>query len=568
MARVQAATIGLVALILTPGALFYFDVTPKLVVLLLGAAALCLMRPGVADRTFSLVLLLSLVSFALSAAVSTDAAVSAFGSTWRRYGLVAHAAVLVVAWSVHQVEDRVTVVRGIVAAGALSAIYGIAQYFGFDPILPASGYHIGEGIWTIVRPPGTLGYVSYFATWLLVCGFLAASLGGRLGYAAATLCWSAMFLTGTRAAMAGLAAGWIVWLWRRGFRVSRRAVAAGALVVAAVAAFYWSPAGWNLRSRTRWFIEDPWGGARPRLWRDSARMASDRLLVGHGPETFTRIFPRYESVELARAYPDFAHESPHNIFLGALVQQGVPGLLCLIAVCWYGWRARDPWLAAAFAAGLAAQQFTVFTIPTGLLFYATAALAVGKPEAPGRVPRVILAPMAAVFLLIAVRVAGADYALAQAQRAIASADLQGADTAYRAYTERKLPGASADLWHSRVLFGLAQQTTDPLRRLQSTQMAASSGVRATAGEEPFNAWYHLANVRAAQWDAAGTEEALRRAIAAKPHWFKPHWTLAQLLRLQGRTAEAIGEARLARDLNGEKNPEVAATLAELELARP
>src|SRR5258708_9588330 len=40
---------------------------------------------------------------------------------------------------------------------------GIAQYFGLDPILPVAGYHIGEGIWTIVRPPSTLGYVSYFA---------------------------------------------------------------------------------------------------------------------------------------------------------------------------------------------------------------------------------------------------------------------------------------------------------------------------------------------------------------------------------------------------------------------
>jgi len=563
MARAQAATIGLAALILTPGALFYFDVTPKLLVLLLGAALLCLTRPAPADRTFSLVLLASVVSCAVSAAASPDSAVSVFGSTWRRYGLVAHAAVVAVAWFVHQTADRATVVRWVAAAGAASAVYGIAQYFGWDPILPAARYHIGEGIWTIVRPPGTLGYVSYFATWLLMCGFLGTSAGGRLGYAAAGLCWSAMLLTGTRAAMLGLAAGWLVWLWRRGFRVPRRAVVAASLVVVALAAFYWSPAGWNLRSRTRWFVEDPWGGARPKMWRDTLRMASDRLFVGHGPETFPARFARYESAELARAYPDFAHESPHNVFLDALVSQGAPGLLCLVAVCWVGWRSRDAWIASAFAAGLVAQQFTVFTIPTALLFYATAALGVGKAPSPFRVPRFALAPVGAVFAIMAVMAAAADSSLEKARRAVAAADLQAADGEYEQYRARKLPGASADLWYSRALFGVAQQSKAALKRLQAIHMAAAVGAWATSGEEPYNAWYNLATIRAAQGDAAGTEQALRRAIEAKPTWFKPHWTLAQLLWMSGRKAEALEEARVAADRNGGKHPEVAATLAEM-----
>jgi O-antigen ligase len=563
MARLQAALIGLVALILTPGALFYFDVTPKLVVLLLGAAALCLARPGRIDWRFSLLLLLSLLSATLSSVMSSHTAVSLFGSTWRRYGLVSQAAVLLVAWFVHQTPDRTPVIRGVAIAGAASAIYGIAQYFGYDPILPAAGYHIGEGIWTIVRPPGTLGYVSYFATWLVMCGFLALSAGGRLGYAAAALCWTAMLLTGTRAAVLGLAAGLVLWLWRRGFRLPRRVLIAAGLTVAALAAFYWSPAGWNLRSRARWFAEDPWGGARPLLWRDSLRMASDRLLTGHGQETFTGEFPHYESPELARAYPDFAHESPHNIFLDALVSQGVPGLLCLAALCLIGWRAADPWVAAAFTAGLAAQQFTVFNIPTALLFYATLALSVPKATTAIRLPRWAFAPAAALFHVVAVRTALADSSLAQTQRALAAADLGTADARYREYQQRKLPGASADLWRSRALFTISQSAADPVRRLQALQMAATSGVNATAGEDPFNAWYSLATIRAAQGDAGGTEQALRRAIAAKPHWFKPHWTLAQLLKLEGRHAEALAEARVAADRNGGKHPEVAATLADL-----
>ena len=37
MLMIQAAAIALIALILTPGCFFYFDVTPKLIVLLLAA---------------------------------------------------------------------------------------------------------------------------------------------------------------------------------------------------------------------------------------------------------------------------------------------------------------------------------------------------------------------------------------------------------------------------------------------------------------------------------------------------------------------------------------------------
>ena len=68
---------------------------------------------------------------------------------------------------------------------------------------------------------------------------------------------------------------------------------------------------------------------------------------------------------------------------------------------------------------------------------------------------------------------------------------------------------------------------------------------------------------AAQNDAAGSEQALRGAIAARPNWFKPHWTLAQLLMLENRFDEARTEAARAADLDGGKHPEVAATLTRL-----
>jgi hypothetical protein len=637
MPLLQAAVLGLTALILAPGYFFYFDTTPKLVVLLAGAAACALAWTGTRPaRPLSLAVLASAAWLLVASALSGNPALSFFGSTWRRFGAVAQLAVLLMAWMIAQNGPRgkAIVLRGIAAACAVAAAYGIAQYFGWDPLLPKAAYHIGEGAWTIVRPPGTVGYVSYFATLLLMGGFLSLAarqasacqtnpgnprnLSGRpqgalwslrpaswptpqtsdpaplalaaaaaqrrgqsevtlliepwLSYICAALCFTAMALTGTRAALLGLAAGLAAAGFVRGFRISRGIVLAAILTVAAGAAFYFSPPGLELRSRARWFREDPWGGARPLLWRDSLRMGIERPLAGFGPEVFPATFPQFESKELARAYPDFAHESPHNIFLDALVSQGLPGLACLIALCAIGWlaawRSRQAWLCAALTAGIVAQQFTVFTIPTALLFYATIALCVARQPAPVAVspawlPRLPAAFVAAAMLYLAVRYAAADRALELANRRLASGDTVQADTYYREYRRDRMPGASADLWYARSLLTLSQ-TGEPLHRLQMLWMAAAASLQATRNaDDPFNAWYNAAQVSAARNDAAATESSLRRAIAASPNWFKPHWTLAQLLRMEGRTAEAQTEAAAAHDLDGGKHPEVAQTLAEI-----
>ena len=130
-----------------------------------------------ASKSFSVLILLNLVSLAVSTALSTRPGLSLIGTNWREFGLVPQAAALLFAWSVAGCPGNARVVlRGVAISGAAAGAYGIAQYFGWDPFLPAAAYHIGEGIWTIVRPPGTLGYVSYFATWLVVSAFLSLAL--------------------------------------------------------------------------------------------------------------------------------------------------------------------------------------------------------------------------------------------------------------------------------------------------------------------------------------------------------------------------------------------------------
>jgi O-antigen ligase len=587
----QAVVIGLIALIITPGYLFYFDVTPKLAVLLLGTATTLLLARGTGRRVgpISGLAALSLLSLAVSTALSSNAALSLFGTSWRRYGAMAQAAVLIFAWlaAFQNAVGARTILRGIAVAGLIGGAYGIAQYLGWDPLLPAAAYHVGEGIWTIVRPPGTLGYVSYFATWLLFVIFLSLALANletsaiwrRAAAAASAVATAAMLLTGTRAAVLGLAAGGATWLWWAGFRLSMRQVLVGAAaMVLAGSAFYFSPLGWRMRTRARWFAEDPWGGARPLLWLDSLGMAGHRLPAGYGPEVFTAVFPRFESKELARAYPDFAHESPHNMFLDALVSQGVPGLVLLCGWCAAGfmaaWRSKNAGCAAALAAGIVSQQFTVFTIPTALMFYITIALATALaaktlPNGSGSDRRrVFAAPICLALTYLALRYLAADHALALARRGLDSGDGAKASAEYAAYERWRLPGTAADLWYSRASMNLAQKAANPLVRLQALFQAGAAGVRATkTSEDPVNAWYSLATLYASQNDAGNTEKCLRAAIAANPNWFKPHWTLAQVLRLESRLPEAEGEAAAAVDLNGGKNAEVARTLEEIRTQR-
>ena len=64
-------------------------------------------------------------------------------------------------------------------------------------------------------------------------------------------------------------------LWR-GVRITRRATVSAGVLLAAAGAFYMSPAGTKLRARVHWSLQEPAGGARLWLWRDSLRMAALR----------------------------------------------------------------------------------------------------------------------------------------------------------------------------------------------------------------------------------------------------------------------------------------------------
>jgi O-antigen ligase len=593
---------ALVPLAIAPGLVSAYDITPKVAILLVCVSVMLLFCKQLVNgvrtlfdstrgKLYLAFLAAQWLSLFISTLGSTNPALSVYGSSWRRDGLIAESAILLFALSAACwfAEDRLRirpVLRAAVLAGAAGSLYGITQYFGWDPWLPSNLYQAGEGPFTIVRPPGTLGHADYFANWLVFVVFFALELARQeedvrwkiIARVTFTLASFAILLSGTRSALLGLLAGAIVFIAIARPGVTRKMILILAAAVVALALLVISPAGAKLRARVHWSLDDVRGGARLLLWRDSLQMAMRHPLLGFGPETFTTQFPLFESVELSRAYPDFYQESPHNMFLDALTSRGLPGVVILLTLCVLALLAarRNAALAAAVTGAIVCQQFVVLTIPTAVYFYLLLSMLIAatiptrRPE-PRPFP-LALTPIpiaiAIVFLVFAVRLLLADRAMALAEQSAASGDVQAASDAYLKVQRWEPSRGENDLRYSRAMTRLANSSPVFAISVAAAQQATSSGIRATeTAEDRQNAWYNLATISALRNDPGGVENGLRRAIACAPNWFKPHWTLSQFLELAGRHTEARREAAIAMDLDGGHDPEVTATSQKI-LSRP
>ncbi len=607
MPFLTAALAFVLPLILAPRLLFYYDITPKVAILMLAAAlalaALCFQLDSwIAfartrwGRWYLASIAASMLITGIAAWRSAEPALAWYGSNWRRMGVLTEwATLLAAAWvaqyAVSSRQRLLWLLRAISAAGFLASLYGVAQYLGWDPVLPRDAYGVGEGIYRIVRPPGTLGHSDYFAAFLVWPVFAASALSiyeqarGWKWFAAISAVAGAIaiVLSGSRGALLALIFGAVVRVMLK--RPPARLVAACSLaVIVSFAVFYISPAGERLRARVHWIGEDAAGGARLLLWRDSVTMAAAKPLIGYGPEAFSADFPKFESVALARAYPDFYHESPHNLPLDVLTSEGLFGLLALGVAIFAAIaggvqaRKRNHLAVLAFLPGLAAtlvaHQFAVLIAPTAFFLYLGAGILAGAAtEEPAAlaVPRywraaaLVAGVAAAVALTIGTyRLVSQDYLLATVQRRMDAGDLTGAVQAYRTALSRPDFGVTGDLYFSRRWSKIAMESPAAIAKIYYSQIAAGAATRsAHEPEELQNAWYNLAILAAARNDASGTEFALRAAVDAAPNWYKPRWILARLLSTEGRSPEAALEAGRAIELNSGKDPEVASTLAQV-----
>ena len=599
------------ALVIAPGLLFYYDITPKIAVFLLGTAGVLVCQrawlPSLAalfespgGRLFLGALGLNAVSLAVSTVVANDPALAFSGSEWRRLGLAAEIALLLwtaalAGWAGGSPQRVVVILRAITVAGLAGSVYGIGQYFGGDPLLLPAQYTVGEGYWAIVRPPGTLGHAGYFATFLLsgvFAGAATALADGRgiwrlLGLGGALLGSVAVILSGTRSAIVGLLVGGVVLaIWfRPSIRLRHFAVVA-ALSASAVA-FYVSPPGQRLRARTRWYVEDPAGGGRLPLWRDSLKLGARYWPAGAGLESFPAAFLPYHSLELALVSPDRYYESPHNIALDVWTSQGLPGLAAFLAMLAAGWLAirlarnsSNGRLVGCLAAGLlalaASGTFLSFIAVTKLYFYVQVALivalAAGTNLRPvdAKTPRWIGIPAlaaAAAFAVFAVVLVRADYLLQKVRDSIPRKAPSVTVELYEHFIEAKPPGMYTALWFSREMYVAAISNSDAQARetLWHAGKQAAESARQRS-ETPQSAAYNLAMFHAEEGDAAKVEENLRIAAEAAPNWYKPYWMLAQVLELSGKREQAVEPIRRALELSGDQVEEVRATWERINAA--
>jgi O-antigen ligase len=597
MAILLPLLVLLLPLLITPGLLFHYDITPKIVVLSLMVAA-CLTLPGqiaeglaarwnrMAGRWLCGLAAAQSLWYAVATSLSSRPWFSLLGSNWRRMGLLtvlALCAFVVLAAGYLSSEPGAfhNILRAFAVATIVASANGILQYFDIDPLQAASGYHAQAGNSTIVRPPGTLGHADYFGWWLGIALFCALALARIetsfwrwLAILACVLSGVAIVLSGTRAAMLAVAAGLLALAFFPGFEPGRKHVLSVLFAGGLLLAFFFSPAGARLQARVRWSRDEPIGGARPLLWRDSLRMSAARPWAGFGPETFPAEFPRYQSIQLARLLPDFYHESPHNIALDALTSEGMPGLLITIAWAMLGGytalhrRRTQSALGTALAAALVASCVaSIFGAATAGPIFATllviAMLVALEPEEAAARPVVkaskVLAvsmPFAVCLGIFAVTLTIADFSLARFQRV--SNDVAGSVALYEASRRRAMPGAAEDVYSSRRLATLCGTDAD------CRKTATEAAERATmSADNPPNAWYNLAMFSAEQDDASQVEKALRTSASLAPNWFKPHWALASLLAVTGRGAEARKEAEQAFVLDAGKDADVSQTFVEL-----
>ncbi len=605
MAILLTLLVFLLPLLITPGILFHYDITPKVVILALVVAGCLALPRQIADTLPALwkkksgrwlcgLAAAQMLWYAVATSLSSRPWFSLLGSNWRRMGLLTVVAlcvfvVLAAAYLSTNPDGIKAILRAFAVAAIIASAYGILQYFDIDPLQAASGYHAESGDSVIVRPPGTLGHADYFGWWLsiaLFCAIAMARIEVRLwrwlAIAACLLSGVAIVLSGTRSAILAVAAGALSIVIFPAYKPGWKHLQAGLLCAGLLAAFYISPGGARLRARVRWSNEEPLGGARPLLWRDSLRMTAARPWAGFGPETFSAEFPRYQSVALARLLPDFYHESPHNAALDALTSEGIPGLLIAFGWAFAGGYAAfhirrtpsGPALAAALVASCVASLFAAITAAPILATLLVIAMLVAQDRPDGSAARSVInriavlalsAPLAVCLAIFGVTLAIADFNLARFQRH--ANDTARATELYNRSLRTTLPGAAEDLYCSRRLATICGASSDPGVQFNCMNTATRAAALATSSaDNPPNAWYNLAVFLAEQNGAANVETALRSSTTLAPNWFKPHWALANLLALKGREAEARIEAEKAVLLDAGKDPEVTQTLAKLTRA--
>lgn len=357
--------LAVVPLIVNPTAVDYWykpkiDSVYALVIIIAGCIMLRCAKAKTGIPLTAGPLTLPLAVFACSAVVSTilsvDVAKSIWGDAWREEGLwtlISYVALTVAFSSLPESQQQIErLFKGLIAATALIACYGLMQYSGLNLTEHFIPLYRCTGVGSTIGNPNFLG--KFFVLTLplfLTYVWAAASRRAAAGYAAGfLLALCALLLTFTRASWIGFGVSLLVFagLAMRQHPIRfRHTLGFLSLTVlsAAVLLFIVCRAG----NRSNDFLNEFSGkmrsavdlragsGSATRLfvWRETIAVILKKPLFGYGPDAHETAL-RSLNLRYSRAFNDWVIiDRAHNNYLDLAVAQGLFGLaayLWIVAV--------------------------------------------------------------------------------------------------------------------------------------------------------------------------------------------------------------------------------------------
>lgn len=327
---------------------------PRLVLTLVGALCACVLwavaraRAGAPLRVDApLFLLLGLACWsAVSAVTALDPLHSVLGQSERLEGAVSYVlyALLyfVALQTVGASRDLKLLAVALVAAAALSAAYGLAQFLGYDP----ASYLVESPGFDVHRAFATFGNPNFLAGLLVLALPVAVALaadGTRPKLAAAALVACALIAAGllatfTRGAWlaAGIEAVAVAVAVRRGAiafgRRERLALIVVGVALAVVAGVSLTRGGEaDVVRRATSFSASGSASERLHVWGISADAALARPITGYGPDSYLAAFRLHRSDAYAEVFGGSATMSnAHDWPLQTAATLGIPAALLLV----------------------------------------------------------------------------------------------------------------------------------------------------------------------------------------------------------------------------------------------
>jgi O-antigen ligase len=596
---------------------------PKFVAVLVGGAALLpqvcflLLNDRPRPRLLFVLFAFQLIAITWATINSMNSVVSFWCGDWRRMGWIAQFAMIATAIAAPlAIRDDFSrwkrLLEFVSAVGAISAAYGILQSIGWDPFLPSflrDRIILDSG--GVYRSYGTLGQPAYYATYLLYPFFAAlailvseASAKRIFAGGAMTVIVAAIGSSGTRSGLLACAVGlgvFTIWALLSRLRLANRSVmriAAGLCMALLLGVWGLSSVG-NLPGNSELSLPgmkvlesrlanagtDSASIGRIVLWRDVIQRILPKVwLSGTGPGMFRVAFARYRSNSYAQFGPDVHWENAHNLFLDRFSEQGILGLVAIIAliaafvhnIVSAVHRTADRKRAAGYAAigaGLAAvlvsHSFNGELIPTTYYFYLWISLSfacrtsierrVREPgrnrETPGPLPMGLFLGIAIgisiVLVWYAERTWHAETMLRAGEQAMNSGDWRALLTAKKE-AESATPHFGA--YHLEfaglivTLLTKPHQVLDaPSRRVLAEAGFASAQWAVDRTDRPMLALLHM--VILSEMLADGRSETwVQNLKVLDPYWFRTHEISARLLLRHQRFGEALKEATIAHEL--------------------